>query len=249
MIRIEGVSKRYGKQTVLDQVSLSVESGQAYGLLGRNGAGKTTLTHLMLDLLEPDAGRIGLFGQPHSRLGRAGKRRLGFMGDSLAITEELSGEAYLQLTGRIYGLASAELARRISSLFGYFFEELSDLRKPAAQYSTGMKQKLAFCAAVLHSPDLLILDEPFSGLDPLAAGQLIAFLRQYLREGRALFISSHDLSCLEQVATHVGVLDQRRMQFDGSLADFTAQGARKLDTALLDLLKPRTAPSATLDWI
>lgn len=112
-----------------------------------------------------------------------------------------------------------------------------------------MKKKIAFCAAVLHTPELLILDEPFSGLDPLVANQMIQFLKKYQREDRLIFISSHDLSYVEKVASHIGVLHESNIVYHDTLENFTQQGIKALDAALLTILKPNTANLSSIDWV
>jgi ABC-type multidrug transport system ATPase subunit len=117
------------------------------------------------------------------------------------------------------------------------------------KFSTGMKKKIAFCAAVIHTPSILILDEPFSGLDPLVANQMVQFLQKYKREDRTILISSHDLTYVEKIATHIGVLDNKELVFNSSIKDFTENGENHLDAALLSILKPNDSQLDNLDWI
>jgi len=249
MIQITDLTKKYGKSTILETLSLKIDYGQTYCLLGKNGVGKTTLINLILDLLELDNGNIMLLGKEHNKLDNADKKRIGAVVENLALIDEISGLDFLLLVGKIYKMPQDMLKKRIADLFQYFFENESDLKKNISKYSTGMKKKLAFCAAVIHTPDILILDEPFSGLDPLVANQMVMFINKYQREDRLIFISSHDLTYVEKVATHIGVLDNKNLVFNSSLLDFTQNGEKELDSALLKILKPNATEIEKIDWL
>jgi ABC-2 type transport system ATP-binding protein len=249
MIQIKNLHKSYGSQKVLDDISLSLERGTTYALLGKNGAGKTTLINLIIDLIQADEGSIQIDSVPHNQLSSDDKCKLGIVGEQLALIEELNSREYLKFVGKIYGLTRSELETRINDLLQYFFEDEKDLQKNISKFSTGMKKKIAFCAAVIHTPEILILDEPFSGLDPLAANQMIAFLKQYANAGRLLFISSHDLSYVEKIATHIGVLNSTHLEFNSSLQDFTENGSNTLDSALVNMLQPDNTEQTKIDWV
>ncbi len=180
MIEIIGLSKRYKTNDVLDRLDLCLEKDQVYCLLGKNGVGKTTLLNLVLDLARPTEGIIKIFGKSNSNLKREDKRRIGFVGESLALIEEISAYQFLEFIGKIYQIPAKILKQRILELLDYFFEDISELDKNMSKYSTGMKKKVAFCAAVIHLPDVLILDEPFSGLDPFVANQMVSFINKYM---------------------------------------------------------------------
>ncbi len=249
MIQITDLTKNYGKNCILDKINLNLNFGQVYCLLGKNGAGKTTLINLMLDLILPDQGRITLFGKDHNTLDHLDKRKLGVIIENLALIEEISGFDFLMLVGKIYEMPAETLMKRIKDLFSYFFEEESDLKKNISRYSTGMKKKIAFCAAVIHAPNILIMDEPFSGLDPMVANQMAQFIKKYQREDRLVLISSHDLTYVEKVATHIGVLNDKKLMFNASLQEFTENGEKELDSALLKILKPNETELSKMDWI
>jgi len=249
MIQITDVTKSYGRTIVIEKINLTIDYGQVYCLLGKNGAGKTTLINLILDLAEPDCGSITLFGKDHHKLDKNNKRKIGILIENLALIEEISGYEFLLLVGKIYGMPSDTLKKRIADLFEYFFEDESDLKKTISKYSTGMKKKIAFCAAVIHTPDILIMDEPFSGLDPLVANQMVLFLNKYCRRDRLIFISSHDLTYVEKISTHIGVLDNTKLVFNSTIQDFTENGAKELDSALLKILKPNGSGLEKIDWI
>jgi ABC-2 type transport system ATP-binding protein len=249
MIVINDLTKKYAKKTVIEKLNLTIENGQVYCLLGKNGAGKTTLINLILDLLVVDEGTIQLLGKAHNQLDKETKKRIGVVNENLALLEEISGEEYLYFVGKIYQIPTETLKKRITDLFNYFFEDDSDLKKSIAKYSTGMKKKIAFCASVIHTPDILILDEPFSGLDPLVANQMIHFINKYQSPDRIIFISSHDLSYVEKVSSHIGVLDNHRLVFNSTINSFTENGANELDAALLGIIKPNESVIEKIDWL
>ncbi|GAB1404446.1 MAG: ABC transporter ATP-binding protein [Lentimicrobiaceae bacterium] len=249
MIEIQQLHKSFDKEIVLYGINLTIRKGSIYTLLGRNGAGKTTLIDLVLDLIQPDSGKIYINQRPHHTLSRAEKSSIGVVGENLALIEEFSGYDFLKFVGRIYKLPSDIITRRLHDLFNYFFEDTDHLKKSISTYSTGMKKKVAFCAAVMHTPEILILDEPFSGLDPLAATQMIEFLKLYASKERTLFISSHDLNYVEKIATHIGVLENGNLLFNDTLESFTKNGQSAIDRALLNLLKPGVKDIKTIDWI
>lgn len=249
MIEIKDLTKAYGKNIALDNINLTIDNGSVYGLLGKNGAGKTTLINLLVDLFPVDRGTILINGKKNNALDKDDKKNIGIVGEDLSLIEELSALEYLNFIGKIYGLPRNVLDKRIEDLFHNFFEDEKDLNKNISKYSTGMKKKIAFCAAVIHTPNILILDEPFSGLDPLVANQMISFLHQYQKDDRTIFISSHDLNYVEKIATHIGVLNERKLQFNSSLQDFTANGINSLDKALLKILQPNEIEQSKIDWV
>ena len=249
MIRIVNLSKSFNKTEALKNINLNIEPHDIFCLLGKNGAGKTTLISCILDLLEIDNGQIEILGKHHDELKDTDKKRIGVALDNLALIEEISGLDYLRFVGRIYQLPNDILETRIKDLFRYFFENEGDLDKNIGKYSTGMKKKIAFCAAVLHTPEILILDEPFSGLDPLVANQMVLFIKKYRREDRMIFISSHDLTYVQKIATRIGVLDNADLVFNSTLDEFTKSGADALDSALLKILQPNESELENISWI
>jgi ABC-2 type transport system ATP-binding protein len=249
MIEISNLTKTFDKSIILDNINLKIEKGNVYALLGKNGVGKTTLINIIIDLILPDKGNILINGKEHNKLDKKDKKNLGIVGEDLALLEELNGREFLNFIGKIYELPKNMIDKRIKDLFNYFFEDEKDLKKNISRYSTGMKKKIAFCAAVLHTPDILILDEPFSGLDPLVANQMIEFLKAYQQKDRAMLVSSHDLSYVEKIATHIGVLNDSKLLFNSSIEDFTNLGTNSIDSALLQILKPNTSELSKIDWL
>lgn len=249
MLEIKELLKSYGNISVLQDISLQLKPGNILGLLGKNGAGKTTLIHLIVDLVRAEEGSILVFGKDHRSIEVEDKRRIGLLGEELALTEELSAIEFLSFSGKLYGLSAVELNNRTRDLLTFFFPEKADWKRAVGHFSTGMKKKLAFCAAVLHRPDLLLLDEPFAGLDPLMARQMSMFISQYQNGARCILISSHDLAYVAQLATHIAVLDKSRICFDDSLQAFTQNGGSKLDEALFKALQAETPEMPKMEWL
>lgn len=248
MIQIKQITKSYTIKRVLDNINISIQPNSNYCLLGKNGAGKTTLINIMSDLIEPDSGEILFNSQGYTTNEMEIKRDVGLLSEVNYLIEELSGYEYLIFVGKLYRLSKDELKKRIESLGSYFFDDLGDLRKIVSNYSTGMKKKLMFCSAVLHKPNILLLDEPFAGLDPVAANLLVDFLNKYRNENRIIFLSSHDLNYIEKVATHIGVLEGGKIIFDDTLASFLEYGNKKIDDSLLNKLSITPSKIKEVEW-
>ncbi|OKL39686.1 ABC transporter ATP-binding protein [Pontibacter flavimaris] len=248
-IEITGLSKKYGKKQVLQELDLTIESGQIYCLLGKNGVGKSTFLNCILDLVQPDSGSIALFGKDYHRHQLEVKQNLGALCEDNPLIEEFTGLEYLSFVAKLYKLSAAEAEERIKSLVGYFFTDKESLHKNVAGYSTGMKKKVGIAAAMLHKPQVLILDEPFTGLDPIAAQLLVQLIRSYRNANRAILISSHDLNYVEKIATHIGVLNDGQLMYNGSVQEFTMNGSSLIDQALFQLLLPQHNTETNLDWM
>lgn len=249
-IEIKGLSKAFGKNKVFQELDLTIESGQCYCLLGKNGVGKSTFLNCILDLIKPDAGSISLYGKDYTHHNLELKENLGALCEDNPLIEEFTGLEYLNFVAKLYRLPAAEAEERIKSLTNYFFTNKESLNKNIAGYSTGMKKKVGIAAAILHKPQVLILDEPFTGLDPIAAQLLVKLIRSYSTANRAVLISSHDLNYVERVATHIGVLNDGQLMYHGSLQEFTMNGENLIDQALFQLLLPHhETDEANIDWI
>ncbi|MBC5772530.1 ABC transporter ATP-binding protein [Pontibacter sp. KCTC 32443] len=249
-IAIKGLTKAYGKKHVLQELDLIIESGQCYCLLGKNGVGKSTFLNAILDLIQPDKGSISLFGKDYATNHLEVKRNLGALCEDNPLIEEFTGLEYLNFVSKLYQLPTAEAAERIKSLTNYFFTDQESLHKNIAGYSTGMKKKIGIVAAILHKPQVLILDEPFTGLDPIAAQLLVKLIRSYSTPNRVVLISSHDLNYVERIATHIGVLNDGQLMYNGSLQEFTMNGENLIDQALFQLLLPHhQTAEADFEWM
>lgn len=234
---VHEVFKSFGKKEVLKGVSLQITGNSIYALLGPNGAGKTTLINLIAGLSSIDKGSI-----------EAARGNMGLQGQYEAIVEELSAIDYLHLVGLLYKMNKQEIIRQREYLLRYFFDK-EDLVQAASAYSTGMRKKLAICAALLSKPALLILDEPWAHLDPVAANLLCDLLIRYRREDRIILISSHDLLYVDKLATHIGVLDKGNLVFNDTISSFRQQGEKSIDIRLLEMLQPDEAKHQWLDQL
>ncbi|TPG62273.1 ABC transporter ATP-binding protein [Hymenobacter nivis] len=247
-LELRNVSKAFGPKIVLRGVSLTARTGMCVGVLGRNGAGKSTLFNLLTNVLLPSQGQLLIDGVA---LGEtfpvAVKRRLGALVNQAYLVEELTAEEYLQFVARIYALPDAQA--RIASLLGHLLEDYEAVRrKRLATFSTGMKQRVAIASCLLHRPELLILDEPFNGLDVFAADRVLGLLRSYQPQALA-FISSHNLAHIEQLATHLLVIDENEVKFWGTMDEFAHGNRAALSDALLQLLHPATSHTQDLTWL
>lgn len=232
--------KRFGETRVLENVNLTIEPGSCYGLLGNNGAGKSTLINIIVDLVQPEHGEVTLFGHSMHRNPLKLKPRIGVLPEQDLLNGELSAREQLRFSGLIYGLDDETIRERSETLFEYFFENQGDLDRRCGGFSSGMRKKLGVIASVLHKPDLLILDEPFSGLDPASSRAVINFIDTYLNRDRIVLLSSHNLSYVEQIATHIGVLHQQQLLFSGPLSEFTRNGKHVVEQSLFDMLGSET---------
>lgn len=249
MISISGLHKSFDDKVVLEEISLEAAAGTCYGLLGNNGAGKSTLINILLDLVPADQGEVSIAGlrYPHDTL--TIRRTIGVLPEKEMLHPELTAWEQLQLSAMLYGIAPEERDVRIRTLFNFFFESEEDLYKPCGSFSTGMRKKVGIIGALLHRPSVLILDEPFSGLDPGSSVILIDFLRQYLSGDRVGFISSHNLNYVEQLATHIGVLHQRKLIYDGTREEFLKRGSGLIDRTLFEMLYQTPKSSEELGWL
>lgn len=248
-VDINGLTKAFGKKQVLQNLNLTIETGQCYCLLGKNGVGKSTFLNCILDLIKPDSGSITLFGKDYHQHAMDVKQNLGALCEDNPLIEEFTGLEYLNFVAKLYKLSAAEADERITSLTNYFFTDRESLHKNIAGYSTGMKKKVGIAAAILHKPSILILDEPFTGLDPIAAQLLVNLIRSYSNPNRVVLISSHDLNYVEKVATHIGVLNDGQLMYNGSVQEFTMNGENLIDQALFQLLLPHHNTETNMDWM
>ena len=224
----EKLTRRFGELTAVESVDLKVAAGQFFGFLGPNGAGKSTTIKMLTGLLAPTAGRIQLLGLDLAAHAVEVKRQIGVVPEGMGLFERLTGPEYLDFVGRMYGLDRATTAKRTEELLE--FMQLSDRRKTLiADYSHGMQKKLALAAAVIHGPRILFLDEPFEGVDALAAGALKALLGRMTARGATIFLTSHVLEIVERLCSHVGIIHKGRLVAQGSLQELRAGVAGGLD--------------------
>lgn len=249
-IDIRNISKSFGQLRVFRDVNFLISSGSVCALLGKNGAGKSTLIHILISLLLPDDGEIYFDGKSYPDLPTGLKKRIGVLTEDNPLIEELTIQQYLKLSGKIYGLDSTAIESRSADLIDWFFTEPEKLKqKRISNFSTGMKKKAGLIAAVLHTPDFLILDEPFSGLDPIAAQECVDFIKMYSNSKRTILLSTHNLNYVEESADQIVVLENQSVQFDGNTNDFTKNGSARISSVLMGLLQRQKKTQTKPDWI
>jgi ABC-2 type transport system ATP-binding protein len=233
MIKVEGLTKRFGGQLAVDHLSFEVPTGQILGLLGPNGAGKTTTVRMLSGQLAPTAGTAEVLGLDVAREPLAVKRLIGVVPESGAVFESLTGWEYLEFVAALYHLPEPEAAERIGR-FGTFFEldEATLREKPLSAYSKGMRQKVVITAALLHNPKVIFFDEPLNGLDANAALSFKTLIMSLAREGRTIVYCSHILDVVERVCERVIIIHRGAVVADGAVPALLAQtGESSLERA------------------
>ncbi|MBL9076830.1 MAG: ABC transporter ATP-binding protein [Planctomycetes bacterium] len=230
-ISLQNLSKTFGAQLAVDQLSLDVPAGTILGLLGPNGAGKTTTLKMVTGMLQPTVGTARICGVDIVKQPLEAKRLFGFVPDSGAVYEALTGLEYLLMVAALYGIDEATATTRIRQFLDYFELLEGTLRhKLLGAYSKGMRRKVVITAALLHNPKVVLLDEPLDGLDANAAVGFKALLETLAREGKAIVYSSHVLDVVERVCHRVAIIDKGRLMVDGAPADLLRQhGAATLE--------------------
>ena len=214
----EKLTRIFGALVAVDNVDLRVAGGQFFGFLGPNGAGKSTTIKMLTGLLSPTSGRMELLGLDFAVHPVEVKRQIGVVPEGMGLFERLTGSEYLSFVGRMYGLDRTTIRQRSQELLE--FMNLADRPKTMiADYSHGMQKKLALAAAVIHGPRILFLDEPFEGVDALAAGALKALLGRMTERGVTIFLTSHVLEIVERLCSHVAIIDKGRLVAQGSLEE------------------------------
>lgn len=217
-IETQGLTRRFGDFVAVQDVNLSVATGQFFGFLGPNGAGKSTTIKMLTGLMSPTAGRMQILGLDLATHLVQVKGQIGVVPEGMALFGRLTGSEYLNFAGRMYGLDRSTAAQRSAELLE--FMELSDKPKTLiTDYSHGMQKKLAMAAAVIHGPKVLFLDEPFEGVDAVASGTLKAMLQRMIARGVTIFLTSHVLEIVERLCTHVGIINNGRLVAQGPLDD------------------------------
>src|ERR1700720_1139954 len=206
-IATQGLTRRFGELVAVQDVNLSVAAGQFFGFLGPNGAGKSTTIKMLTGLLSASSGSIQILGLDLNAHPVEVKRQIGVVPEGMALFGRLTGAEFLSFAGRMYGLDRLTAAQRAAELLD--FMQLADQpKKLITDYSHGMQKKLALAAAVIHGPKVLFLDEPFEGVDAIAAGTLKAMLQRMIARGATIFLTSHVLEIVERLCSHVAIIDQ-----------------------------------------
>lgn len=244
---IRGLTKRYDGRAVVDDVSLDVPQGSFFGLVGPNGAGKTTTLSMVTGLLRPDAGRAIVAGADVWADPAAAKARMGVLPDGLRLFERLSGLELLSYLGRLRGMPAATVESRATELLRVLDLE-GDSTKLVADYSTGMRKKITLAAALLHSPPVVLLDEPLEAVDPVSARVIRTVLARYTQAGGTVVFSSHVMALVEALCSHVAVMAHGQVVASGDIA--TVRGnAPSLDDAFLHIVGASNVGEGGLEWL
>src|ERR1700721_382124 len=220
-IATEHLPRRCGDLTAVQEVNLRGAPGQFFGFLGPNGAGKSTTIKMLTGLLAPSSGRMQILGSDFTENPIEVKRQIGVVPEGMALFGRLTGSEYLNFVGRMYGLDRETAAKRAAELLDYM--QLTEQPKAlVTDYSHGMQKKLALAAAVIHGPKVLFLDEPFEGVDAIAAGTLKSMLQGMIARGATIFLTSHVLEIVERLCSHIAIIHQGRLVAQGSLEELRA---------------------------
>lgn len=232
MLRIEHLTKKYGNKTAVDDLSLHIEKGMIYGFIGHNGAGKTTTIKACCGILQYDEGEIYINGMSIKEDPISCKSILAYIPDNPYLYEFLSGIKYLNFIADIFGVPQFEREERTKKYSG-LFELTDDLAQPISSYSHGMKQKLTIISALIHEPKLIIMDEPFVGLDPKATHILKNIMREICDSGGAIFFSTHVLEVAEKLCDRVAIIKKGKLVVSGSMDE--VKGDVSLEDVFLEL--------------
>lgn len=232
MLKIEKLTKTYGTKKAVDDLSLHIHSGEIYGFIGHNGAGKTTTIKSCCGIIKPDSGKIYIDGISVSENPLECKRRLAYIPDNPDLYLCLSGIKHLNFIADVYSISEGERDERIRK-YSDMLELTDDLAQPISAYSHGMKQKLAIISALIHEPKLMIMDEPFVGLDPKAAHTVKQLMRGICDRGGAVFFSTHVLEVAEKLCDQVAIIKNGRLIISGSMDE--VKGNTSLESVFLEL--------------
>ena len=232
MLRIEHLTKTYGEKKAVDDLTLHIQKGEIYGFIGHNGAGKTTTIKSCCGILDFEQGEIFVDGTSVKQDPLRCKQKIAYIPDNPDLYEFLSGIQYLNFIADMFRVPQAQRQERIHR-YADLFELTSDLGQPVSAYSHGMKQKLAIISALIHDPQLVILDEPFVGLDPKASHLLKGIMREICDRGGAIFFSTHVLEVAEKLCDKVAIIKSGRLIRSGTMEE--VRGDESLESVFLEL--------------
>ena len=232
MLRIEHLTKQYGDKKAVDDLSLHIQPGEIYGFIGHNGAGKTTTIKACCGILQFDAGEVFVDGVSIRENPLACKRQIAYLPDNPDLYEFMTGIQFLHFIADMFGVSAADRQARIRK-YADALELTDDLAQPISAYSHGMKQKLVIISAWLHEPKLIIMDDPFVGLDPKASHLLKGMMREVCDRGGAIFFSTHVLEVAEKLCDKVAIIQRGRLIKSGTMED--VKGDASLESVFLEL--------------
>ena len=215
VVELKKVTKAFGKKVAVDNVSIAIDKGEIFGFLGPNGAGKTTTIRCLMDFIRPTSGVVKLFGKELGDSDKTYKNRIGFLSADSVLYDNWTGQAHIDYVTRVRGIQ--QNAHELAQQFGL------DLKAKVRHLSSGNKQKLGVILAIMHKPELLVLDEPTRGLDPILQQEIYAILKNFRKKGGAVMMSSHNLSEVEQVCDRIGIIKNGKM-----VASETINGVRQM---------------------
>jgi ABC-2 type transport system ATP-binding protein len=246
MIKLDRVTKQYGDKTAVHELSLDIAAGELFAFLGPNGAGKTTTIKMMCGLLFPTSGTVQIGGYDLRRDGDRARQLLSYVPDQPFLYEKLTGREFLQFIADMYGLPRAKSQERIAEVIELFelHEFIDELTE---RYSHGMRQRTVFASALVHEPGVLIVDEPTVGLDPRSVRELKNLLRKQADQGTTVFLSSHSLDVVEELADRIAIVDHGQLISCGTLAALRTQAAvdGSLEEVFLKMTEGATAEQTT----
>lgn len=245
-IEVRNLRKLYGEKAAVDGLTLTVPRGCFFGFLGPNGAGKTTTIKMLMGLAPPTSGSISLLGLPMPEHALEIKQLIGLVPDESLLFDHLTGGEFIEFVGRIYGLERPVARERASELME-LFELGGTQRKLINEYSKGMRKRVAMAAALIHRPQLYLMDEPFEGVDAVGARLMKDILLEQVRHGATIFLTSHVLEVVERLCDRVAIINEGRVVREGSMAELRADSATLEDAFVRAVGVDRTAE--TLDWL
>ena len=232
MLKIDHFTKTYGEKKAVDDLTLHIQRGEIYGFIGHNGAGKTTTLKSVAGIMQFDSGEILIDGISIQKDPIACKKKMAYIPDNPDLYEFMTGMQYLNFVGDVFGIPAEQRKQRIQALADTF-ELTGDLNQPISAYSHGMKQKLAIISAWIHQPQLILMDEPFVGLDPKAAHILKGMMREVCNQGGAIFFSTHVLEVAEKLCDKVAIIKGGKLIRSGTMED--VKGDTSLESVFLEL--------------
>jgi ABC-2 type transport system ATP-binding protein len=245
-LQFAGLFKRFGDVVAVDHIDLTVPAGSFFGLVGPNGAGKTTSLLMASGLLRPDGGTVRIFGRDVWADPVTAKALIGVLPDGMALPDRLTGREILRYLGLLRGMPREVVEQRTGELLGVL--ELDQAEStPVVDYSTGMKKKITLATALLHSPELLLLDEPFEAVDPVSSATIRTILQRFVRSGGSVIFSSHVMALVERLCDHLAVIARGQVVACGSLEE--VRGAQSLEDAFVHIVGAHSSGAEGLSWL